>query len=71
MRVELAAREDRAQRDDDRGGIVVSAHLSDEPPAWLQRPVDAREHGLLVAHPVQRRAAFEKTASNSLLKVSS
>ncbi len=54
MRVEPAAGEDGAQRDDDRGGVVVAAHLGDKPAAGLERPADAGEHRLLVAHPVQR-----------------
>src|SRR5579864_5374217 len=39
----------------DRGGVVVAAHLGDEPATRLQRPAHAGQHRLGRAHPMQRR----------------
>ena len=54
MRVEPVAAKDCAQRDDDRRGVVVAAHLGGKAAARLQRPVHAGEHRLLIPHPMQR-----------------
>ena len=48
-----AARQYRGQRDDHHGDVAVSAHLGDKPPARLQRPFDAGDDSLGVAHPMQ------------------
>src|SRR5262249_57086038 len=53
--VDSAARQDGAQSDNDRGGVVMAAHLGDKTASPLQRSVYAREHPLLIAHPVERR----------------
>src|SRR5439155_1287269 len=55
MRVEPPPRKDRAQCDDDRRGVVVTAHLTDKPAARLERPMNAGEHCLRWAHPMKRR----------------
>jgi hypothetical protein len=54
MRVESAAGEDRAQRNDDRGGVVVTAHLADKAAPRPERPADTGEDTFRRPHPMQR-----------------
>ena len=51
--VEPAAGEDRAQRNDDRGSVVVTAHLADKAAPRPESPADAREDGFWRPHPMQ------------------
>ena len=55
MGVEPAAAEDRAQGNDDRGGVVVTAHLADKAAPRPERPADASEDGFRRPHPMQCR----------------
>jgi hypothetical protein len=55
VRVEPVAAKDCAQRDDDRRGVVVAAHLADKAASGFERPADAGEDGIRRAHPMERR----------------
>ena len=55
VRLPPAVREHASDGDLDGGDVAVSAELGHEAAAGLQRAMHAREHRIVIAHPVQRR----------------